>query len=196
MTFKEIHTMSANSSSVARVPLVDRTAATGSVRTVLDQIHGAFGATPNMFRAVANSPAALQSMWAAFGALGGGVIGAALGEQIAVAVANRNACDYCLAAHTALGRKAGVSGDDLAAAQSGESADPRTAAVLRFALKLVNERGQVDATDVQALRDHGWSDEHIVEIVAHVALNLFTNYVNVALAVPVDFPGVKLRPAR
>lgn len=196
MTFKEIHTMSANSSSVARVPLVDRTAASGSVRTVLDQIHGAFGATPNMFRAVANSPAALQSMWAAFGALGGGVIGAALGEQIAVAVANRNACDYCLAAHTALGRKAGVSGDDLAAAQSGESADPRTAAVLRFALKLVNERGQVDATDVQALRDHGWSDEHIVEIVAHVALNLFTNYVNVALAVPVDFPGVKLRPAR
>lgn len=196
MTFKEIHTMSANSSSVARVPLVDRTAATGSVRTVLDQIHGAFGATPNMFRAVANSPAALQSMWAAFGALGGGVIGAALGEQIAVAVANRNACDYCLAAHTALGRKAGVSGDDLAAAQSGESADLRTAAVLRFVLKLVNERGQVDATDVQALRDHGWSDEHIVETVAHVALNLFTNYVNVALAVPVDFPGVKLRPAR
>ncbi len=195
MTFKEIHTMSAPS-SVARVPLVDRTAATGSVRTVLDQIHGAFGATPNMFRAVANSPAALQSMWAAFGALGGGVIGVALGEQIAVAVANRNACDYCLAAHTALGRKAGVSGDDLAAAQSGESADPRTAAVLRFALKLVNERGQVDATDVQALRDQGWSDEHIVEIVGHVALNLFTNYANVALAVPVDFPGVKLRPAR
>ncbi|MBT9443151.1 MAG: carboxymuconolactone decarboxylase, partial [Acidovorax sp.] len=78
--------MSASSSSVARVPLVDRTAAAGSVRTVLDQIHGAFGATPNMFRAVANSPAALQSMWAAFGALGGGVIGAALGEQIAVAV--------------------------------------------------------------------------------------------------------------
>lgn len=196
MTFKEIHTMSANSSSVARVPLVDRTAASGSVRTVLDQIHGAFGATPNMFRAVANSPAALQSMWAAFGALGGGVIGAALGEQIAVAVANRNACDYCLAAHTALGRKAGVSGDALAAAQSGESADPRTAAVLRFALQLVNQRGQVDAADVQALRDQGLSDEHIVEVVAHVALNLFTNYVNVALAVPVDFPGVKLRPAR
>lgn len=196
MTFKEIHAMSANSSSVVRVPLVDRTAATGPVRTVLDQIHGAFGATPHMFRAVANSPAALQSMWAAFGALGGGVIGAALGEQIAVAVANRNACDYCLAAHTALGRKAGVSGDDLSAAQSGDSADPRTAAVLRFALKLVNERGQVDAADVQALRDQGLNDEHIVEIVAHVALNLFTNYVNVALAVPVDFPGVKLRPAR
>jgi uncharacterized peroxidase-related enzyme len=183
-------------SSVARVSLVDRSAASGPAGTVLDQIHNAFGATPNMFRAVANSPAALQSMWAAFGALGGGVIGAALGEQIAVAVANRNACDYCLAAHTALGRKAGVSGEALAAAQSGESADARTAAVLRFALQLVEQRGQVDASAVQALRDQGLDDEHIVEIVAHVALNLFTNYVNVSLAVPVDFPGVKLRPAR
>lgn len=74
--------------------------------------------------------------------------------------------------------------------------DPRTAAVLRFVLQLVNERGQVDAADVQALRDQGVNDEQIVEIVAHVALNLFTNYVNVALGVPVDFPGVKLRPAR
>ena len=76
------------------------------------------------------------------------------------------------------------------------TANPRTAAVLRFVLQLVNERGQVDAADVQALRDQGVNDEQIVEIVAHVALNLFTNYVNVALGVPVDFPGVKLRPAR
>jgi uncharacterized peroxidase-related enzyme len=135
-------------------------------------------------------------MWSAFGALGGGKIGAVLGERIAVAVANRNACEYCLAAHTALGRKAGLSGDDLAAAQSGESPDPRTAAVLRFALQLVDQRGRVDAADVQALRDQGLDDELIVEVVAHVALNLFTNYVNVALAVPVDFPGVKLRTAR
>ncbi|WP_298207846.1 peroxidase-related enzyme [Acidovorax sp.] len=180
----------------ARIPLVDRSTASGPARAVLDQIHSAFGTTPNMFRAVANSPAALQSMWGSFGALGGGTLGAALGEQIAVAVANRNGCEYCLAAHTALGRMAGVGDDALAAAQSGESADPRTAAVLRFALKLVNERGQVDAADVQALRAQGLSDEHIVEIVAHVALNLFTNYVNVALAVPVDFPAVKLRPGR
>ena len=179
-----------------RVPLIDRADTSAERKALLDAIHGAFGATPNMFRAVANSPAALKSMWGSFGALGGGTLGARLGEQIAVAVANRNACDYCLAAHTALGRKAGVSGEALAAAQAGQSADPRTAAVLRFVLQLVNERGQVDAADVQALRDQGVNDEQIVEIVAHVALNLFTNYVNVALGVPVDFPGVKLRPAR
>ena len=135
-------------------------------------------------------------MWGAFGALGGGVIGARLGEQIAVAMANRNACAYCLAAHTALGQKAGLSAEALAEAQQGRSDDPRTAVALRFALKLVDARGQVDDADLQALRAQGVTDEEIMEILAHVALNLFTNYVNVALGVPVDFPGVKLRPAR
>lgn len=177
------------------VPLVDRESTTGPVREQLDQIQAAFGGVPAMFRAVANSPAALSSMWAAFGAYGDGTLGAALGEQIAVAVANRNSCEYCLAAHTALGRKAGLSGEELAAAQTGESADPATAALLDFALTLVEERGQVSPADVQALRDHGWSDEHIVEAIGQVALNLFTNYINVALGVPVDFPSVSLRKA-
>lgn len=179
-----------------RVPLIDRAATTGERRQVLDQIQSAFGATPAMFRAVANSPAALKSLWGSFGALGGGVIPARLGEQIAVAVADRNACEYCLAAHTALGRKAGASADEMAAAQQGLSDDPKTAAALGFALKVVNDRAQLDDTDVQALRSAGFDDEQIVEILAHVALNLFTNYVNVAFAVPVDFPAVKLRHQR
>jgi len=180
---------------MSRIPLVNTAAVSSASKADLDQIQAAFGATPNMFRAVANSPAALRSMWGSFGALGGGVIAPKIGEQIAVAVADRNACDYCLAAHTALGRKAGASAEEMAAAQSGESSDPKAAAALRFALKLVNERGQVGDADVQALRATGFDDEHIVEIVAHVALSLFTNYVNVAFAVPVDFPAVKLRRA-
>ena len=178
---------------MSRVPLIAPESTTGVVQDQLGQIHAAFGAVPSMFRAVAHSPAALQSMWSAFGALGGGVLGPALGEQIAVAVANRNACEYCLAAHTALGRKAGVSREALAAAQDGASDDPRTEALLRFALRLVDARGQVTDEDVQAVRDAGWGDEHVVETIAHVALNVFTNYVNIALDVPVDFPSVPLR---
>lgn len=178
-----------------RIPLVDRHATTADRKALLDAVHAAFGATPNMFRAVANSPAALQSMWSAFGALGGGVIAPKLGEQIAVAVADRNACDYCLAAHTALGQKAGASAEEMKRAQAGESMDPKTQAALRFALKLVNDRGQLGDADVQDLRRVGFSDEEVVEILAHVALNLFTNYVNVAFAVPVDFPKVPLRSA-
>ena len=83
----------------------------------------------------------------------------------------------------------------MAAAQLGQASDPKTAAALNFALKLVESRGQVGDADVRALRDAGFDDAQIVEIVAHVALNLFTNYVNLAFAVPVDFPAVKLRAA-
>ena len=178
---------------MSRIPLLNPSETTGERQQVLAQIQGAFGATPAMFRAVAHSTAALKSMWGSFGALGAGVISARLGEQIAVAVADRNACHYCLAAHTQLGRKAGASAEEMAAAQRGESADPRTAAALRFALQLVEARGQVGAADVQALRDAGFDDGQIVEIVAHVALNLFTNYVNLAFDVPVDFPAVRLQ---
>jgi uncharacterized peroxidase-related enzyme len=181
---------------MSRIPLPAPKDAPTASQPALAQIQAAFGATPNMFRAVANSPAALASMWGSFGALGGGVLPAKLGEQVAVAIADRNRCHYCLAAHTMLGRKAGASAAEMAAAQAGESADPKTNAALRFALKLVEARGQVNEADVQALRAAGFDDEHIVEILAHVALNLFTNYVNVAFAVPVDFPAVALRGAR
>lgn len=178
-----------------RVPLIDRTSADPRQQALLDPIHHAFGTVPGMFRAVANSPAALSSMWSAFSALGTGTLGNALGEQIAVAVADRNACEYCLAAHTALGRKAGLSASELRSAQDGRSDVPRTQAALHFALLLVERRGQVGDADIEALRNAGFTDEGIVEIIAHVALNLFTNYINVALAVPVDFPAVPLRRA-
>jgi uncharacterized peroxidase-related enzyme len=180
---------------MSRIEPVDPQTTTGATQAQLDQIRAAFGGVPTMFRVVAHSPAALASMWGAFGALGQGTLGAAVGEQIAVAVADRNACEYCLAAHTALGRKAGVPREVMAAAQAGESDDPRTEALLRFALAVVEQRGHVTDADVQAVRDQGFGDEQIVETIAHVALNLFTNYVNVALGVPVDFPTVPLRRA-
>jgi uncharacterized peroxidase-related enzyme len=178
--------------SMSRVVLVDPASADGEAKRLLDKVTGAFGATPAMFRAVANSPAALNMMWAGFGALGQGKLGAKLGEQVAVLVADRNACEYCLAAHTVLGQKAGVSADAMREAQAGRSDDPRTAAALVFAAKLVADRAQVSDADVRALRDAGFTDEEVVELIAHVALDLFTNYINVALDVPVDFPPVKL----
>lgn len=180
---------------MARVNLIEPETAAGDAKPLLDQIKRAFGTAPNMFRAVANSPAALNSMWGAFGALGSGTIGAKLGEQIAVAVADRNNCSYCLAAHTLLGKNAGASGEEMSDAQAGRSADPKTAAALAFALKLVEARGQVTAADIASLREAGFNDGQIVEIIAHVALNLFTNYINIALSVPVDFPAVQFRRA-
>lgn len=169
--------------------------ASGKQKELFDQINGAFGTVPNMFMVIGNSSAALQSMWGSFGALGGGKIGAQLGEQIAVLVADINRCEYCLAAHTVLGQKAGLSAEQMASAQAGHSDDARTQAALDFTAKLVKNRAQVSQGDVQAVRDAGFSDEEIAEILAHVALNIFTNYTNVAFDVEVDFPKVNLRQA-
>lgn len=174
---------------------IDTTTAPTTSQEMLGQIHAAFGATPNMFKAVSNSPAALKSMWGSFGALSAGTLGAKLGEQIAVAIANRNRCEYCLAAHTVLGKNAGVSSDDLASAQVGKSSDPKTQAALTFSLKIVEQRAAISQADVQVVRAAGFNDGDIVEIMAHVALNLFTNYINVAFDVPVDFPKVALKAA-
>lgn len=177
---------------MSRINLVDPKNVSDERRTTFDEIKGAFGVVPNMFRAVGQSNAALQSMWGSFGALGSGTLGGKLGEQIAVAVADLNHCEYCLAAHTALGAKAGATADEMSEAQRGRSADPKTAAALTFATTLVRNRGQLDDSDIEAARSAGFDDEAIVEIVAHVALNLFTNYINVALGVPVDFKSVAL----
>lgn len=175
---------------MARIAVPTHDQVPAASRATLDRIHGAFGTTPAMFSVVAHSPAALQAMWGFFGALGTGTLGARLGELVAVAVANRNGCDYCLAAHAALGKGAGASDADIAAAQRGEAADARSAAAIRFALKVVEARGQVAAAGLQALQAAGFDDGQAVELVAHVALNLFTNYVNNVFDTPVDFPRV------
>lgn len=178
---------------MSRIELQTRETAVDASRQMLDQVQGAFGATPHMFRAVANSPSALASMWGSFGALGSGTLGAKLGEQLAVAIADLNDCEYCLSAHTALGRKAGASAEEMSAAQAGQSHDPKTAAALTFVTRVVRNRANISDADVDALRQVGFDDGAIMEIMAHVALNTFTNYVNVAFNVPVDFPLVKLR---
>src|SRR3546814_13598154 len=86
--------------------------------------------------------------------------------------------------------------EEMARAQAGRSDDPAVAAALAFALKVVEDRGQVGDADVQRLRDAGYGDEQVMEILAHVALNIFTNYTNVAVGVRVDFPAVAVPPPR
>ena len=179
---------------MANIQLQTPANTSGDHKALFDEINKAFGVVPNMFKAIGNSSAALESMWTSFGALGKGVLGAKLGEQIAVLVANLNRCEYCLAAHTVLGQSAGASAQEMAMAQEGRGEDERTQAALTFAAKLVNHRGTVTVSDFDDIRNAGFNDEEIAEILAHVALNVFTNYTNVAFDVPVDFPKVSLRP--
>lgn len=178
---------------MSRIDMVNPEMATGETKEILYQIHKAFGVTPNMFKTIGNSTAALKMMWAGFGALGSGKIGAKLGEQVAVAIANANRCEYCLSAHTAIGKGAGLTAEILTQAQGGKSNDPKTQAALTFALKVVKEKAHIATADVTDLRSAGFDNEEIAELLAHVALNIFTNYTNVAFEVPLDFPKVQFR---
>jgi len=158
---------------------------------LLEAVGKQLGTVPNLFRLVGNSPAALEGYLGMMGALARGALPAATRERIALAVAQVNGCDYCLAAHAYLGRNvAKLSDDEIAANRAGTSGDPKADAAVRFAVQVTRARGHVDAAALQAVRAAGWSDAQVIEIVQHVALNTWTNYINEVAATEIDFPAV------
>ncbi|MEL6447590.1 MAG: peroxidase-related enzyme [Pseudomonadota bacterium] len=158
---------------------------------LLENVQKSLGSVPNLFRIVANSPAALEGYLGLNGALAQGQLNAATRERIALAVAEINGCGYCLAAHSYLGKNvAKLTGTEIAANRQGTSTDARADAAVRFAAEIARERGQVSADAVNTVKRAGYSDAEVVEIVAHVALNTLTNYVNEVLDTAIDFPTV------
>ena len=173
------------------LPLVDPATATGRTAELLATVQRRLGVTPNMTKAMANSAALLHGYVELSAALGAGVLDAATRERIALAVAQRNACSYCLSAHSYLAEHvAHLDTDDIAAARTATANDPKTAALLAFATAVNDRRGAVDEDAVAAVRAAGASDEEIAETIGHVALNVLTNYFNKTAAVDIDFPVV------
>ena len=175
---------------MSRITAVDRHHAEENVRRTFDAIEQKLGMVPNMMRTMAQSPRVLEGYLALSGALGRGLLPARLQEQIALAVAETNACNYCLSAHTALGRRAGLSDDQLAASREGRAAEAKANAALQFALAVLEHRGGVGDDELARVRAAGFSDAEIAEIIAHVALNVLTNYFNRAADTEIDFPKV------
>lgn len=165
-------------------------------RPLLEAVNQLIGSVPNMFRLIANSPAALEGYLGMNGALGKGKLPAATRERIALAVAEINGCDYCLSAHTNFGKNLAKLDDaEITANRSGASNDPKADAAVRFAALVTHERGQVSRAEFDAVRAAGYSDAQILEIVQHVALNTWTNLANNVFETEIDFPVVTARPA-
>ncbi|MGH6923939.1 MAG: carboxymuconolactone decarboxylase family protein [Propylenella sp.] len=163
---------------------------------MLHAVKKQLGAVPNLFRTVANSPAALQGYVGLMEALGKGALPAPTRARIALAVAGINGCSYCLSAHTYLGKiLAKLDDAEMAANRDGGSNDPKADAAVRFAVKVTRERGHVSDDDIRAVRLAGYDDAQVIEIVLHVALNTWTNYVNTVAATEIDFPLVAARQA-
>jgi uncharacterized peroxidase-related enzyme len=163
---------------------------------LLEAVKRQLGVAPNLFRVVGNSPAALEGYVALSSALAKGSLPAATRERIALAVAQFNGCDYCLSAHTYLGKHVAKLDDaEMAANRHGKSNDPRAEAAVKFALKVARERGRIADEDLSAVKAAGYDNAAIVEIVQHVALNVWTNYLNLVAQTEIDFPVVKAKAA-
>ena len=159
-------------------------------KPILDAVHKQLGVVPNMFRLIAQSPAALQGFAANNGALAK-TLDVKTRERIALAVAQVDGCDYCLSAHSYLALNlAKISPEEVARNRKGESGDAKADAAVRFAAKVVRERGHITDADIKAVRDAGFSAGQIVEILAVTAENIFTNLLNVVAETDIDFPVV------
>jgi AhpD family alkylhydroperoxidase len=159
-----------------------------ATRASFEGVRKQLGLVPNLFRVIANSPAGLQGYLGLSGALGRGVLPAALRERIALLIAETNGCDYCLSAHSVMGAGAGLSAAAIEAARTGEAETAQDQAALSLARVVLAQQGRSAEVELAAARSAGWDDAAIVEIVLHVALSLLTNSVNNLAETPIDFP--------
>lgn len=180
---------------MSRIHVVTNETASAEQQALLDAIQAKLGMVPNFLKVLANSPSALRAFLGLHGIAGEGSLDLQTRERIAVALAQQNSCEYCLSAHTAIGRGAGLSGDEMDANRAGSSQDAKAAVAVRFARSLVEHKGEVTTAELLEVRNAGYSDADIVEIITHVGMNILTNILGKASRIEIDFPKVELQRA-
>lgn len=177
---------------MSRIHVVEIATATPAQKALLEAIQSQLGMVPNFLKVFANSPTALQAFLGLHGVANAGALDPLDRERIALAMAQQNGCQYCVSAHTAIGRKSGLSDAEMAAARAGTSEDPKSAAILKFAHSLMAKHGEVTALELTELRMAEVDEAELVEIITHVGMNFLTNILGKASLVEIDFPKVKL----
>jgi uncharacterized peroxidase-related enzyme len=173
---------------MSRLEQISPDTAAGEAQTLLAAVKSKLGLVPNMTRAMANSPAVLNGYLQLSGALSHGSLSAKAREQIALVVGQTNGCDYCLAAHTAIGKMVGLNSEQILDSRRGKAIDPKANAVVQLARRIVVAQGRVTDAELNEARFAGLDDGLIAEVVAQVALNIFTNYFNHVAETEIDFP--------
>jgi uncharacterized peroxidase-related enzyme len=177
---------------MSRIPLPDPAQATGDLGETFDAVRGKFGGVPNGVKGIGASPRVLRGYLGFADALANGSLSPAERERIAVLTAQHNECGYCLSAHTLAGRAAGLSDDELEVSRRAQATEPRAAALLALAAAVLDHRGDVPDAALAAARTAGLTDGELIDVVAEVALNTFTNYANRLVQPEYDFPQVPL----
>lgn len=174
-----------------RIQPLDPASATGESRRHLVAVQSKLGIVPNLTRVLAKSPAALDGFLSFNGALVGGSFSAKVREQIALTVSESNLCGYGLSTHAFTGSALGLTADEIADARHANAVTGKTDAVLKLARSVVMQRGEISDAEFASARASGVTDEEIVETVANVALNIFTDYISHVARTVVDFPVVE-----
>lgn len=176
---------------MSRINLLESNNAPQNIVALYEAVNQKLGLLPNMVKALGNSEAALQGYLGLSGAVGSGTLRPSTREKIALLVAERNACEYCLRAHTAIGGLLKIPSDELLAARRGESSDNKEQALLSLAGAILSNRGDVPGNIQSAVEAAGVTEAEAAEVVANVAVNIFTNYFNRYAQTENDFPAIE-----
>jgi uncharacterized peroxidase-related enzyme len=158
----------------------------------LESIQKSVGILPNIFKLMANSSNVLEGYLSFSSAIAKGTLSAQEREQIALATAGFNKCQYCASAHSLMAKKAGVSEEETKKNIHANSSISKTDSLIKFCISILQNKGHVSDQEISNIRGAGFSDEAIVEIVACVCANIFTNYFNHVAGTEIDFPKVSL----
>ena len=180
---------------MSRINLVTTEQANEQQLALFNAIEQQLGVVPNFLKVFANSPAALQAFLGLHSIATEGDLDAKTKERIALGLAEQNACQYCVSAHTAIAKKAGLTGDEILANRAGGSQDAKAAVAVKFSRSLAENNGEVTTAELLEIRNAGYSDAEIVEIITHVGMNVLTNILGKASRVEIDFPKIELQKA-
>lgn len=178
-----------------RIPALPLDTTDETVTSLFNAIRQKMGGVPNILRTMAQSPAALEAYLGFSGVIGNGRLSAVQRELAALAAAGENSCDYCASAHSALGKMAGLEQADMQQIIAGGEVKGSAGAIVSLTRKIISQRGVLSDADIATFYAAGFDEGHLVELVAVIALNIFTNYFNHIAATEIDFPVVSTRAA-
>ena len=174
---------------MARLNVITPAQASGQTKELYEAIKRAVGAVPNLYQSLGNSPVALEGVLHTDGILKKGQMSVAEIEAIKLAVSEAYGCDYCLAAHTLLGKKAGLTDEEVIGIRRGASQKPRIGALVKFVNATLHPQARVSDAELGAVRATGYNDAQIAETLLVIAQTVFTNLFNRVNQTSLDFPA-------
>ncbi len=175
---------------MTRLNVVDPKTAAEPAAGLLKTVQSKFGFAPNLTKVMANQPVALEAYLDIGATLANGNFDPRTRGAVALTVAGANECDYCAKAHSAVSANLKVDPLEIKRHLKGESSDFKLNALLTFTTAIIEKRGRVSDAELSAVRASGYTDSDIVELVATITENIFTNYMNHVADTDVDFPTV------